>query len=186
MFAHVKDLSNHRAPPQSPAFPRLRTGSPPFCTSNPQARAQHGGSAGFAGRGSRGRRATVSTVGSAALAGRASRGRRATVSPVGSAALAGRASGRRATVSPVARLLPSRGNSSMVGAPTAPLGLCFPPSTTAVSRRCAWFRDRHRGLGSQPARSLASGQPRNRGAEPYRQACCDASGPRCQTQGGTL
>jgi hypothetical protein len=33
--------------PRSPAFPRLYTGSPPFCTSHPQAHAQKGESAGF-------------------------------------------------------------------------------------------------------------------------------------------
>lgn len=42
----------------------------------------------------------------------------------------------RATVSTVACLLPSQGNSSMVPAPAAPLGLCFPqapqPSAAAV------------------------------------------------------
>jgi hypothetical protein len=46
VLSQVEARFRHGAPPQSPAFPRLRTGSLPFCTSHPQARAQIGGSVG--------------------------------------------------------------------------------------------------------------------------------------------
>ena len=167
VFAHVKDLPNRRG---TAAIPSI---------SSPAHRL-----AAFLHKSSTG---SCTETWISSLAGRRNRGPACHCQRRGSAALArAAAADRRATVSKVARLRPSQGNSSMGPAPVAPLGLCFPPSTTAVSRRCAWSRDRHRGLDRQPAGPLAPGQPRNRGAKPYEQACCDASGPRCQIQGGTL
>lgn len=104
-LSQVEARLSYGAPRQSPVFPRLHTGSRPFYTSHPQARAQEGRSA---------------------------------APPSGAAAL-----DRRATVSAVARLLLSQCNSSMIPAPVAPLGLCFPKHHSR-RRHCARvFRDVH-------------------------------------------
>jgi hypothetical protein len=143
VFSQVEAGISHEPPPQSPVFPRLRTGALPFCTSHPQARAQKGRSAALARRGHR-----------------------------------GPARDRWHDHPPTA----VRCNSSMgSGAPAAPLGLCFsqapqpPVAVPSVPRPCnevsiAGLQERWH-------------QPRNRGAQPYGQVCCDASGPCCQTQG---
>ena len=166
VFAHVKDSPNRRGVAAIPSISSpahrlaafLHKSSTGSCTERMDQRPSPGAAA--ADRACHGEHG-----GSAALAGRGNRGPACLCEP-----------GR-----PAAAVSGQFTHGPCAGCATRTM---FSPSTTAVSRCCAWFRDRHRGLDHQPAGSLARGQPRSRGSEPYGQACCDALGPRCQTQGG--
>lgn len=148
VLSQVKGRLSHGRPSQSPVFPRLRTGSLPFCTSHPQARAQQVAQRPSLPRGSRG-------------------------------PACHREHARTPAAVPVQFI-----HDSCAGRAA---GTMFSPSTTAARRRCArYFETCHEvSIAGQQARWRPA-SPRKRGAGPCGQACCDAPGPRCQTQGDAV